>query len=734
MNHDQDLALTMTVDDCNVPDGVQAAFMTSVEEFNATEGPQIEPTHLIQQSIQAPWEDFVGLDPYFDYTTFARPWNYHLDHAVGSSDWFSSQFFAALRETEPAYSPPFQEWSANVDIMSVLGNDHTFQPRGGGAQQSLHGSNPKLSELQAGVAPSRRASRTSSPPNESSHEDRLPFAWDPKSKRIARAKPIKLPPEDPMFANLDPSVSISQDNLSSIGQFLRPTRPTSEEDTFTLPELPLVNVFISFFFNKFASQAPVLHRPTLDVESLPSSLLAIMMAIGSCYSRLRHTRRFGIIIFDRVRQNLLASIEDDNSLMRDPMTIYATALVCYMGLWCGNKRAFELSEALRGVVVTYIRRLPSSHETSNVSITNPYAFIGPTASTAAFPSPQSQWTHWATQESQKRLRWFVYMIDTQFPAILGMSGMLTLAELRKWECPCDEDFWTVPTAKAWKNRLGSASEPSCPIFGSLTALILSTPHSPSGDLLPKLNTWSAALLLTIIMSEIFHFQERLVVLRAYQEHPPSSTDILVPDSDASRLLAMLSIWHRTYNEHQGGHPTASSANIVRISTVVYCLARLYLVFPVSEIQDSLGKSGPADAEAAVDRLRTWTIRCPDQAATALEDALKCISIILAHDGESGPYDLIGLFLCHVVVWALAHAMPPSQKDKMVRQLQINKAILPSVMEVVEAGFVQDDRTENSSQASQLIFRHAVQALVQLGTWGASSNLALLLHLHPSNFL
>ncbi|KAF3041897.1 hypothetical protein E8E12_005698 [Didymella heteroderae] len=715
----QDVASLMCVDYSDIPEEAQAALMTSVEGCNAFGESQAEPTQLDQNSVQISLDDTISFDPYFDYSTFARPWNYHLEHTVDSLDWFSTQFFAALRETELVYSPSFQAWSGDMDVVGSLDTDDITQSRKDGIQQALHGSHPGPSRLQTGEPLSGRDSRISSPPNESSHEDRLPFAWNPKSKRIARAKPIKLPPDDPIFANLDPSVEISQASLLGIVAFLRPLRPTSDADTFTLPELPLANVFISLFFNKFAVQAPILHRPTLDVEVLPSALLAIMMAIGSCYSRLRHTRRFGIIALDRTRQNLLALIEDDNSLMREPMIIYATALICYMGLWCGNKRAFELGEALRAVVVTYIRRLPTSREISERQ--------GPSISL----SSQSQWLHWATLESEKRLRWFVYMIDAQFPTILGMSGMLTLADIRRWECPCDEEFWAIPTAKTWKSRLGSASEPSCPVFGLLTASILSAPGAPPGnDLLPGVNMWSANLLLTTVMVEIFYHQEKLAVLRVHQEDSPSLSDTPIQDGHAAHLLDMLDIWHRSYNEHQIGRSTAFSANLLRCSTINYYLARLYLVFPVSEIQDCLGKSGPADSAAAMTRLKVWIAQHPDQVATALEDALKCISIALANNGESDPYDLIGLFLCHIIIWAFAHALPLFEKNNMVRQLQGNEAILQSVLEVFEAGFLQNDRTDNAVKAPQLIFRHAIQSLVRLGTWGASSNLALLLHLHP----
>lgn len=53
-----------------------------------------------------------------------------------------------------------------------------------------------------------------------------------------------------------------------------------------MPSLPLINVFIGIFFKRSAPQAPVLRRPSIDINVLPSPLVAIIMVVGSTYSRL----------------------------------------------------------------------------------------------------------------------------------------------------------------------------------------------------------------------------------------------------------------------------------------------------------------------------------------------------------------------------------------------------------------------------------------------------------------
>lgn len=661
------------------------------------------------------WESENQVDPYFDYASFARPWNYAIDSATDSSGWLSSNFFAALRETDLSLSPPFlnppQLGGLSVSGAGPLSNQHG---EGFHVNTSLDNS-------------SGQASRAQSPPNEASREDRLPFAWDPRSNAVVKAKPIVLRLDDPIFAVADPKLAITQETLFLVQNFLSPRElDFQNEDSFTIPSLPLINTFITLFFNEFSPQSPVLHRPTIDVNALPPPLIAIIIVMGSVYSHLRHTRRFGIIVLDRIRQNLHCAIEADNHLMRDPLTIYTCALVCYMGLWCGNKRAFELAEALRAAVVTYTRRMPFESEESHRAGTSSVL--------------QFQWHEWIASESCKRLRWFVFMLDSQFFTILGMSGMMTLADVRKWECPCDEEFWDASTAKAWKNLMGSASKPSCPVFGPVVALFLnhqrqqsSTPNGRQS--FPRMNSWSANLILTTIMAEIFHYEQKLVVMRMAEDDHLEHEMLhqLITSARATELLQTLDAW---YNSCALAHMPIRSGStygfFLHTSIVLLHLGRIYIYLPLSDMQDCIGRSGPEDGLEAMDRIRNWTVRHFDQACFVVKEAAACISTIMSYHEESSPYNLIGLFLCHIAIWAFANVATTEQRLEVSRILQESSAVSSHVCEFIEAGFAiagsAADIESSCSLESKLIFKHAIQVLVQLGSWGASSNLALLLHL------
>ncbi|KAF7557481.1 hypothetical protein G7Z17_g723 [Cylindrodendrum hubeiense] len=435
----------------------------------------------------------TSLDPshfsnsHVDFSSFARPWD---NSGQAPQDWFTVDFFEALHETNGAKEPAtFQNQPDDFPFIPTFHpllsfDDGVAAPAlDGHDKQGDHPENPQYQE------PPGRISRVPSPPNMPSSEDCWPFAWNPSSTSISHAKPIHVDDNDPLLVNHDVRFDINEDTWTRLRRFLEPPMPL-RNDVFTLPSLRVANAFIALFFKFFSAQSPVLHEPTLDMNSLPPPLIAIIMVIGAKYSHIRHTRRFAIMVLDRARCNLRTAIDNDKRLIRDLNVIYAYALICYTGLWCGNKGAFEIAEAARGTLVAYIRRLPKSQDTmaqfSNLS-----------------KDAKSQWAYWIAAESRRRLMWFVFSLDGQFPGLLNMKSMMSLVEIARWQCPCDDEFWTAPTARTWKNLLGVASLPPAPTFAMVSGPFLHQAYQGNGEsqeiqmaaLALRLNQWTAFLVL-----------------------------------------------------------------------------------------------------------------------------------------------------------------------------------------------------------------------------------------------
>jgi hypothetical protein len=343
---------------------------------------------------------------------------------------------------------------------------------------------------------------------------------------ILRANPICIPDHHPLLQAHYQRFDITEGTLLRLRDFLKPPAGRefhqSQKVSFHLPSLRVLNLFIHLFFQHFSPQMPVLHHPTVNTNDLPPPLLAAMIIIGAIYSHLKHTRRFSIVLLEIVRWNLQIALECDNSLMREPMIIFAEALICHTGLWCGNKRSFELAEVVRGSAVTHMRRI---HVTSQFAPTSNTLRAG----TDVGSNLNSQWRQWIAEESQRRLYWVIYALDAQFPSLLNLPATIAIGEVSDLGCPCDEEFWCASSARQWKNLLGPASVPPSRSFAAAAGpFVLSTGRmSMVAEVrltILALNPWSAFLVLMTIQGRIFQEAQEGLLARTFMDDEVETED------------------------------------------------------------------------------------------------------------------------------------------------------------------------------------------------------------------
>ncbi|KAH8679027.1 fungal-specific transcription factor domain-containing protein [Tricladium varicosporioides] len=732
------------------------------------------------------------------------------------NEWFSFDFYNAMRETGNYMSGMPSMIDPNLTPQAEIVASDATDPH-----QLAHvlerAEIPKQNDRQdvmsdASSPRSGRISRVSSPPNEASEEDKWAFQWNPCSTPILKAEPIIIPPDHALFQTHNPRYDITEQTLLKLKAFMRPPAGRefhqSQKGTFTIPPLPVVNVFIRLFFEHFSSQMPVLHHPTVDTNTdLPPPLLAVIVVIGAVYSHLKHARRFSIVLLDTVRWHLQIALECDNNLMRDPMIIYAEALICHTGLWCGNKRAFELAEVVRGALVTYIRRMNMKGWSSTT--------VEPAPESPRSGGVQAEWKNWIAEESQRRLYWVVYGIDCQFPSLLNLPATISVGEVSNLVCPCDDEFWCATSARNWKNLLGPASVPPSRSFSAAVGpFVLKTFVSGADQIeesverlrrarlargqaesLPKLdlNTWSAFLVLMTIQSQIFQFSQEAVLARTYMGEEESS-DLTGDEAgdqpdEIVKMLRKLQVirrgqlsealhsWSSTYlsSTRSTLSLTPSSRHFHTSSLVTHHLATILLDVPLSDLQGAIGKNGKPGIPIALSNLTLWAAKAPRIAETVAYNAVRTI-VSLAPPGdtfnrtrgpdsangrtgyyggtETMPYSVITLFLCHVTLWVFASVVPVDAKQRFMDAVGSDEnlrsspfygilrramGIMHSGQEVGTVGSLNgkgkeaEEKTEkekwNEMEANVrgVLFRCAAEMLTRLGTWGASLNLALLLH-------
>ncbi|KAJ5533209.1 hypothetical protein N7494_009761 [Penicillium frequentans] len=303
----------------------------------------------------------------------------------------------------------FEDMRFDEDIMAVLLETGSMPPFNAAPILAMDIDNEQMAidhsnqNINVSIDGGGIMSRPASPPNEASEEDKWPYQWDPASQAITAAKPIDLPGNHPLRRDHEIRFDISHQRYQKVTAFLlEPARRGFNFHSLHFPDLETTNIFIRLFFTRFEYQMPVIHHPSLQsCDELPDPLLAAMIAIGAIYSRERHTCRFSIVLVDMARLSSQIALEMNNKLMRDPKFVYALTLICYAGLWCGNKRLFELSESLRAAVVTYCRQIRDSE------------FMLAREDLKRFGnSTEGRWQAWIVKESRKRLLWIIYSFDS----------------------------------------------------------------------------------------------------------------------------------------------------------------------------------------------------------------------------------------------------------------------------------------------------------------------------------
>ncbi|KAK1985721.1 hypothetical protein LZ30DRAFT_707554 [Colletotrichum cereale] len=702
------------------------------------------PTGAAQHhSAIAALPDIPDVD--IDFSTFFQPWA--DNHWLDTRQWFTPEFYNAMREKTYMDDPLLiQDESQLFSDQRAWFGEELGLP-GHGQDNSIgmpHKGVMVPPEVTENIGDVNASPRAPSPPNVPSQEDGVAFGWDPSSKTIRQTQQISISERHPFFLRQKHQFDMGDSTWASIHEFLKPRIPNS--DDFILPSLAVANAFLGLFFDEFYEQSPVLHLPTLDVDSLPPPLIVAMIVIGATYSHIRQSRRFSILVQDRARQNLQQSIEADKILTRDAHILYAYALLVYAGLWCGNKGAYEAAEASRGALVTYIRRLPP---------------LKPRSIGGVGKVTEGQWEGWIESEFNYRLRWYVFMVDAQFPAILNLRGMMSLAEVCRWECPSDEKHWMASNAKTWADLLNATSNPSIVLFAEAYQA-LSMPEGNSRSTLPlsmsssAFSCWTLLLVLSSLGSQAYDWSHD------WSMNPADDSDNLFNTSSQNRYLGVnqascrmerlkvrkniidaVDAWHHRYSVYKGAEG-ASGPDLYfrRASRILYGLVHIHLHTSISHIQDALGKGGNHAVQEGLTRLQSFfangyatyvptAVKPPSESLHAFAHATEnCVSV-MSDQGlrATAPYSVFAVFLGHVFLWAVIKTSPETIKAQLRLCLRdVAPGIKSELKEALDLALsVQNDGAANGD-GSRLVLMHGAQSLVRLGTWGSALNLARLLQL------
>ncbi|GIZ45515.1 hypothetical protein CKM354_000867700 [Cercospora kikuchii] len=468
---------------------------------------------------------------------------------------------------------------------------------------------------------------------------RSPWLWKPEANSHAFSEHRSLPldeseidmsasPHQPFLPSLHMRSELSTHSRDKIFQMVLKAAK-SHVSIPRFPSIKCLNLLLRVGLAKRMETDAWIHPWTLDAETARPELLTALIAAGCVCFGIPSVSKTGLILFEIVRVALNRLVEDDNSVIRDLEYLQACMMWIDVTAFCGYKRKMEIAEHSLQPLVTALRRAGKFDRvayTSNQDVR-----------TDDTNTLESNWKHWAKQESYKRLVHHLFEHDILTAITKVRNPLISYAEMTL-PLPASRDQWLAPTAETWHMAgLEKTTRDAKHANLSLRDLLA------DGELLRCLpedvdvSVARAAHLHGLAAQTWEHFQQSSVVNSA-----------LASNSDPSGKL-----WLQTRHQ-QLYHMLQVIRSSIQDTSAVTRLLNEFLMMSMHVNPDDVtrfaGKCGEIEAHRAYQELQSWSQS--KRARTAICHAAQVIRLAR----EVPPYQLRGadafiIYHAVMVLWA-----------------------------------------------------------------------------------
>ncbi|KAJ5983684.1 hypothetical protein N7481_005783 [Penicillium waksmanii] len=392
----------------------------------------------------------------------------------------------------------------------------------------------------------------------------------------------------------------------------------------SLPSRHALSRCLTGYLMGFHDHYPIVHRPTLDVDSMGLPLFLAMAALGARYSREPDTsmRLYQIAKpvtlehFRRVFQSgTLPAVNAANDI--DTLeTIQALLMLMSVSSWFVDNPPYHDALSIRSLMATLLRK-----DGANL-----------------LPEQDGSWASWIRYESVKRTKLIVFCFFNIQTIVFDIPPVILTEEL-SMDLPCTEREWQASTPEQWEAaRSQSQGEPG--FQGALSALF-----TPDSAMEPGFSSLGGIVLIHAMLQDIWMMTKatRLALSRYNRlgSPVPSTPGLLAVEQALERWCQC---WER--NQESSIDPLSPHGPLSFTSAALLRLAYIRL---------------NADCGSAR-QLQTWD---PVQIAASLNDNLSVqrgdrltrAALHCAH-ALSTPVKLGIGFVAHsqVALWSNQHAL------------------------------------------------------------------------------
>ncbi|GAA5894448.1 hypothetical protein JCM6882_004825 [Rhodosporidiobolus microsporus] len=239
-----------------------------------------------------------------------------------------------------------------------------------------------------------------------------------------------------------------------------------------VPRLELLELFVQLYFDKYHALVPLVHKPTWDPNTAPSFLVLAVASVGARYA---HERVVGAsmhahALLECARRLMQVMGDADNTLLRTVAWQQCLLVVLQSGIFSGNKRDLERTQAFASMPVTFARRQGWLRDPK----------VDPAAE-ELLPLDE-RWKRWRNREEIRRLGFGAVVFDCAATALWNLECLSLYLDAANTALPCHDALWDAPTAQAWSTLFRHLPLPSpSPTLSHAIHLVCSSPSSTSSS-------------------------------------------------------------------------------------------------------------------------------------------------------------------------------------------------------------------------------------------------------------
>ncbi|OOQ90659.1 hypothetical protein PEBR_03103 [Penicillium brasilianum] len=342
-----------------------------------------------------------------------------------------------------------------------------------------------------------------------------------------------------------------------------------------------------------------IHSSTFDANKAPPELLMACIASSAMKSNSSAFQRFGKALHSILHPYLFQVFENNIIRTRHLQYVQALALFVQIGLWSGDRRRMEISEAVVGCLVQMLRYGGRYRGSTSHRINLPVDYNGELL--------EAKWRDWVEEESFKRLVFHMQVHCSKASLTTGTRMPVSCFEL--WlPLPYHQQLWTAKTSSDWK-EVYLGLDPHEPLEKISARELLSNPLILVS--LPGIydSDFAQFILLHCISSMIRDYQQVRTLCES-DDNIMTPIHSLANESEAQRLHRLLQST-QIINEYQKTEEAVHRSLLIEVLT-------MHIFAPFGQIELAAGREGQIEAESAYRRAQNWSQRF--QARQAVSNA------------------------------------------------------------------------------------------------------------------